>query len=380
MLLGTQRSKARGFVVFAVVTGGGTSGHFIPAQAILESLMESGIDSSELRYVGSRRGVEQSLMNGSPIEAEYLPISGLQRSLSLKGIARNLVLPVRLLRSRLLARTLIRQWKPRVVVSVGGYASEPMSAAAIAAGVPLVCVSYDRMPGLATRRQAKHAAVSAIAFPGVNLPRAVVTGAPVRSALRHLDVVASREAAREELGVKHDALLVTVMGGSLGSGVLNTLVPSMLEACAEIPQIHVLHICGKRFIGEASPSVPAGVVYQRVGYESRMAQVYAASDLLVVRAGASTVAEIVTIGIAAVVVPWEVSADGHQKLNAQWLADADAAYVVTEAQCSDGSAVTTIVNVLRDSDARERVASNARGLGEAHRSSRLVDVIRNAAL
>jgi UDP-N-acetylglucosamine--N-acetylmuramyl-(pentapeptide) pyrophosphoryl-undecaprenol N-acetylglucosamine transferase len=154
----------------------------------------------------------------------------------------------------------------------------------------------------------------------------------------------------------------------------------MLEACAEIPQIHVLHICGKRFIGEASPSVPAGVVYQRVGYESRMAQVYAASDLLVVRAGASTVAEIVTIGIAAVVVPWEVSADGHQKLNAQWLADADAAYVVTEAQCSDGSAVTTIVNVLRDSDARERVARNARGLGEAHRSSRLVDVIRNAAL
>ena len=367
-------------MVFAVVTGGGTSGHFIPAQAILESLMESGIDSSELRYVGSRRGVEQSLMNGSPIEAEYLPISGLQRSLSLKGIARNLVLPVRLLRSRLLARTLIREWKPRVVVSVGGYASEPMSAAAIAVGVPLVCVSYDRMPGLATRRQAKHAAVSAIAFPGVDLPRAVVTGAPVRSALRHLDVVASRKAAREELGVKHDALLVTVMGGSLGSGVLNTLVPSMLEACAEIPQIHVLHICGKRFIDEASPSVPAGVDYQRVGYESRMAQVYAASDLLVVRAGASTVAEIVTVGIAAVVVPWEVSADGHQKLNAQWLADADAAYVVTETQCSDGSAVTTIVNVLRDSDARERVASNARGLGEAHRSSRLVDVIRNAAL
>jgi UDP-N-acetylglucosamine--N-acetylmuramyl-(pentapeptide) pyrophosphoryl-undecaprenol N-acetylglucosamine transferase len=367
-------------VVFAVVTGGGTSGHFIPAQAILESLMESGIDASALRYVGSRRGVEQSLMEGSPISAESLPISGLQRSLSAKGIARNLALPVRLMRSRLLARILIRQWKPRVVVSVGGYASEPMSAAAIAAGIPLVCVSYDRMPGLATRRQAKHATVSAIAFPGVDLPRAIVTGAPVRSSLRHLDVMASRGAARAELGVEPDAVLVTVMGGSLGSGVLNALVPLMLEACAEIPRIHVLHICGKRFIDDAAPQVPAGVVYQRVGYESRMAQVYAASDLLVVRAGASTVAEIVTVGIAAVVVPWEVSADGHQKLNAQWLADADAARVVTEAQCSDGSAVATIVNVLRDSDERARVASNARNLGEAHRSSRLVDVIKNAAL
>ncbi|CAB4644553.1 unannotated protein [freshwater metagenome] len=367
-------------MVFAVVTGGGTSGHFIPAQAILESLMESGIDSSDLRYVGSRRGVEQSLMKGSPIEAEYLPISGLQRSMSPKGIARNMALPIRLLRSRLMARALMKKWSPQVVVSVGGYASEPMSAAAIASGVPLVCVSYDRMPGLATRRQARHATVSAIAFPGVDLPRAVVTGAPVRSALRHLDVAARRPDARRELGVAADALLVTVMGGSLGSGVLNALVPSLLDACAEMPQIHVLHICGKRFVDDIAPTVPSGVTYQRVGYESRMAQVYAASDLLVVRAGASTVAEVVTVGIAAVVVPWEVSADGHQKLNAQWLGDAGAACVVTESQCSDGSAVRAIVELLHDSEARFRMVTNARQMGEAHRSSRLVDVIRNAAL
>lgn len=366
-------------MVFAVVTGGGTSGHFIPAQAILESLMETGCDVAELRYVGSRRGVEKSLMVGSPIEAEYLPISGLQRSLSPKGIARNLALPLRLFRSRVMARSLIKKWNPRVVVSVGGYASEPMSAAAIAAGIPLVCVSYDRMPGLATRRQAKHAVLSATAFPGVELPRAVVTGAPVRSALRHLDVAQVRESARRELGVASDAVLVTVMGGSLGSGVLNALVPSLLNACATVPNIHVLHICGKRFINDELPSSPTGVTYQRVGYESRMAQVYAASDLLVVRAGASTVAEIVTVGVAAVVVPWEVSADGHQKLNAQWLGDADAACVVSEAQCADGSAVKSIVELLQDDGARARLASNARQMGEAHRSSRLVDAIRNAA-
>ena len=366
-------------MVFAVVTGGGTSGHFIPAQAILESLMETGCDASELRYVGSRRGVEQSLMVGSPIAAEYLPISGLQRSLSPKGVMRNLVLPVRLLRSRLMARSLMKKWNPHVVVSVGGYASEPMSAAAIAAGIPLVCVSYDRMPGLATRRQAKHAVLSATAFPGVDLPRAVVTGAPVRSSLRHLDVRAERTNSRMELGVAEDAVLVTVMGGSLGSGVLNSLVPSLLEACASVPKVHVLHICGKRFVDDPLPSAPTGIVYQRVGYESRMAQVYSASDLLVVRAGASTVAEIVTVGVAAVVVPWEVSADGHQKLNAQWLSDANAACVVTEAQCVDGSAVQRIVELLADTSARGELAGNAREMGEAHRSQRLVDAIRNAA-
>jgi UDP-N-acetylglucosamine--N-acetylmuramyl-(pentapeptide) pyrophosphoryl-undecaprenol N-acetylglucosamine transferase len=366
-------------MVFAVVTGGGTSGHFIPAQAILESLIETGSDAAELRYVGSRRGVEQSLMVGSPIKAEYLPISGLQRSLSPKGILRNLALPVRLLRSRLMARSLIKQWNPHVVVSVGGYASEPMSAAAIAAGIPLVCVSYDRIPGLATRRQAKHAVLSATAFPEVDLPRAVVTGAPVRSTLRHLDVRAERTRSRSELGVANDAVLVTVMGGSLGSGVLNSLVPSLLEACVVIPRVHVLHICGKRFIDDPLPAAPDGVVYQRVGYESRMAQVYSASDLLVVRAGASTVAEIVTVGVASVVVPWEVSADGHQKLNAQWLSDADAACVVSENQCSDGSAVQKIIELLSDPGARDGLASNARAMGEAHRSQRLVDAIRNAA-
>ena len=366
-------------MVFAVVTGGGTSGHFIPAQAILESLMETGCDAAELRYVGSRRGVEKSLMAGSPIAAEYLPISGLQRSMSPKGIARNLALPLRLVRSRLMARSLMKKWNPQVVVSVGGYASEPMSAAAIAAGIPLVCVSYDRMPGLATRRQAKHAVLSATAFPGVDLPRAIVTGAPVRSALRHLDVAQVRDSARSELGVASDAVLVTVMGGSLGSGVLNSLVPSLLDACVAVPNIHVLHICGKRFVDDDVPSVPDGVAYQRVGYESRMAQVYAASDLLVVRAGASTVAEIVTVGIASVVVPWEVSADGHQKLNAQWLGDAEAARIVSEEQCADGSAVQTIVALLKNDGARAELASHARELGEAHRSNRLVDAIRNAA-
>ncbi len=366
-------------MVFAVVTGGGTSGHFIPAQAILESLMESGISADELRYVGSRRGVEQSLMVGSAIPAEYLPISGLQRSLSLKGIARNTALPFRLMRSRLMARSLIKKWEPRVVVSVGGYASEPMSAAAIAAGVPLVCVSYDRMPGLATRRQAKHAALSAVAFPGVDLPRAVITGAPVRSSLRHLDVAREREVARRELGVAENAVLLTVMGGSLGSGVLNALVPSLLLECASQTNIHVLHICGKRFVDDPLPTVPTGVTYQRVGYESRMAHVYASSDLLVVRAGASTVAEIVTVGVASVVVPWEVSADGHQKLNAQWLADANAAKVATEADCLNGIAVQMVASLLQHPDDRKVLAQNARSMGIAHRSNLLVDTIKNAA-
>jgi UDP-N-acetylglucosamine--N-acetylmuramyl-(pentapeptide) pyrophosphoryl-undecaprenol N-acetylglucosamine transferase len=247
-------------MVYAVVTGGGTSGHVIPAMAICELLMEAGHSVAEIRYVGSRRGVEQELMKSSQISAEYLPISGLQRSWSLQGVARNALLPVRLLRSRILARGLIKKWSPSVVISVGGYASEPMSRAALAADVPLVCVSYDRIPGLATRRQAKLAAISAVAFEGSSLPRSVLTGAPVRKQLRALNVSSSRSSSRSELGISPDARMVVVMGGSLGSGVLNSMVADLLRELAGTQSV-VYHICGERFVRDPMPHVPVGVQY-----------------------------------------------------------------------------------------------------------------------
>ena len=317
--------------MYAVVTGGGTSGHVIPAIAICELLIEAGHPVSDIRYVGSRRGVERELMQPTQIAAEYLPISGLQRSWGFRGIGRNLLLPWRLLHSRVLARGLLKKWSPSVVISVGGYASEPMSRAALAADVPLVCVSYDRIPGLATRRQAKLATISAVAFEGSSLPRSVLTGAPVRKELRLLDVSASRGSSRTALGVASDARMVVVMGGSLGSGVLNALVTDLLIGLSGTQSV-VYHICGERFVRDPMPHVPAGVQYMRVGYEDRMADVYSALDVLVSRAGASSVAEIATVGVAAVLVPWPDAADGHQELNARWLTDLGAGILVMDVQ------------------------------------------------
>lgn len=368
-------------MVYAVVTGGGTSGHVIPAMAILESLIESGHSADELRYVGSRRGIEQSLLSTFPVAGEYLPISGLQRNFSPKGIARNAILPFRLLRSRLMARTLLKKWQPRVVISVGGYASEPISAAAIAAGVPLVCVSYDRTPGLATRRQARHAALSAVAFVDTNLPHAVHTGAPVRAELRHLNVQSRRVSARQELEIPEDALMVTIMGGSLGSGVLNTLATELLMAMGASgkPNLYLFHIAGPRDAGSFMAHVRQ-VGYRRVGYESRMADVYASTDVLVCRAGASTVAEIATVGVASVIVPWSGAADDHQTKNAQWLAHQSAAIMHTESQCADGSVVATVMRLLENSAERAELAQNSRHMGAVHRSDALVRAIENAAL
>ena len=364
--------------MYAVVTGGGTSGHVIPAIAICELLIEAGHPVSDIRYVGSRRGVERELMQPTQIAAEYLPISGLQRTWSFRGIGRNLLLPWRLLHSRVLARGLLKKWSPSVVISVGGYASEPMSRAALAADVPLVCVSYDRIPGLATRRQAKLATISAVAFEGSSLPRSVLTGAPVRKELRLLDVSASRGSSRTALGVASDARMVVVMGGSLGSGVLNTMVTDLLIGLSGTQSV-VYHICGERFVRDPMPHVPAGVQYMRVGYEDRMADVYSALDVLVSRAGASSVAEIATVGVAAVLVPWPDAADGHQELNARWLTDLGAGILVDDAACSDGRAVAEVTQLLANTQRISEFARSAYELGALHRSNALMEAIEGAA-
>jgi UDP-N-acetylglucosamine--N-acetylmuramyl-(pentapeptide) pyrophosphoryl-undecaprenol N-acetylglucosamine transferase len=365
-------------MVYAVVTGGGTSGHVIPAIAICELLVEAGHPISDLRYVGSRRGVERELMKSTQIESEYLPISGLQRSWSFQGMTRNVVLPWRLLRSRVLARGLLKLWNPSVVVSVGGYASEPMSRAALASNVPLVCVSYDRTPGLATRRQAKLATISAVAFEGSSLPRSVLTGAPVRNQLRLLDVSTSRGSSRAALGIAPDAHMVVVMGGSLGSGVLNAMVADLLIELSGTQSV-VYHICGQRFERDPMPHVPVGVQYIRVGYEDRMADVYSALDVLVSRAGASSVAEIATVGVAAVLVPWPDAADGHQELNARWLTDVGAGILMDDAACSDGRAVAEVTQLLANTQRISELAHSAYQLGALHRSNALVEAIEGAA-
>lgn len=366
---------------FAVVTGGGTSGHVIPARAILDALYEAGHGADTLKYVGSKRGVEGRLLQDVSYECAFLPISGLQRTVSLKSVIRNAALPVRLIRSRRAARSLLRRWQPSVVVSVGGYASVPMSSAAVSAGIPLVCVSYDRVPGLATRRQSRHAHTCAVAFSGGALPREVVTGAPVRAELRHLDVNTERSSARARLGISDSALLVVVVGGSLGSAQLNSMMTQLLAelSSSDLDNVVVHHVCGARFVNEPMPQVPPQVIYQRVGYDDRMVDLYAALDVFVGRAGASTVAEIATVGVAAILVPWSDAADDHQTLNASWLADSKAAEMYSDAQCERGDVARAIVGLLSHPDQRRALAQSARAMGHLHRGDALVRAIENAA-
>ena len=360
---------------YAVVTGGGTSGHVLPAIAVAEALVAEGHDPSTIHYMGAERGIETRLLPDTPFPHTFFDVVGFQRSLS----RRNLAFVPKMWRARRRAIDAFRVDRPNVVVSVGGYASMPAVFAARALDIPVVVVSYDLLPGRASQVAARYAAACAVAFPDSPLPNATLTGAPVRRAVLDVDRDRDRAAARHELGVPSDRFVVAIMGGSQGSGVLNDAVADLLAANRTDRRLAIRHVVGERFIDRApAPSDGAdGVLYQPIGYEPNMPAVYAAADVLVGRGGASTVHEVAVTGTPAVLVPWAGSAEDHQTLNVRWLADAGAAIHLPE---SEIHRLGEVIHDLRTDDRRrDELSIRARELGETHRRGALADLIQSVA-
>jgi UDP-N-acetylglucosamine--N-acetylmuramyl-(pentapeptide) pyrophosphoryl-undecaprenol N-acetylglucosamine transferase len=363
-------------MTYAVVTGGGTAGHVLPAIAVAEALVANGHDASQIHYVGATRGIETRLLPATPFPHTFFDVVGFQRSIS----RRNLGFVPKMWKSRRAAIELFRRLEPRVVVSVGGYASMPAVFAARRLGVPVVVVSYDRFPGRASSLASRRAAACAVAFEDSPLPRATLTGAPVRRAVLEVDRAAHRERARGALGVPTNRFLVAVMGGSQGSGVLNQAIDAYLDAHADDRSLAVRHVVGERFVGDARPpsSGEQGVLYQPVGFEADMPAVYAAADLFVGRGGASTVHEVAVTGVPAVLVPWAGAAEDHQTANVRWLSDCEAAVHLAE---SDVMTLGDRIERLRaDADQRQRLGEAARRLGSVHRSGALAHLVESVAL
>jgi len=369
---------------FAVITGGGTSGHVVPAIAIAELLVDAGHDMSTLHYVGSNRGAEVSMIPAIGLAHTFLSVDGLQRGFTFSKVKRNVLMVPTMLSALTAAKTLLKQLKPQVVISVGGYASIPTCRAARSLGIPVVTCSYDRRPGLATSLQSRYAAVSAVAYAPSKLRNAEVTGAPVRRNLRTADVHALRNSARASLGISTNARVAVVMGGSLGSAVLNSATEHLVQSLRSTEHTCVIHIAGERFMN--SVQLPAtmhhgngSLSYSRIAYSNDMLTMYSAADVVVCRAGASTIAEVSTVGVCAVIVPWKDAAENHQLVNAKWLTDRGGAVLLEEDALTAHEFSQLVTELLRDDDRRIAIASRARELGEVHRKSSMAAVIERAA-
>lgn len=365
---------------WALIAGGGTAGHVLPGLSIARALVAAGHDPGTIHFVGSERGIDHKLVPPAGFGLTVLPGRGIQRRLT----AANVGAVLGLARAFLAAVSLVRRRRPAVVVALGGYASVPCGLAAVLWRVPVVVAEANALPGLANRVLGRFAKASAVSFPGTELPRAVLTGNPVRSEMVAVDrTPAGRTAARTALGLPEDRKVVAVFGGSLGARRINEAAMALAAAWRDRTDVAVRHAVGSRDWPDLAPRLPqlppGGLVYQAVEYEDRMPELFAAADVAVCRAGASTLAELTTAGLPAVLVPLPIASEDHQTVGARVLAEAGAAVWVPDAELTPERLAAEAGALLDDDDRRAAMAAAARSLGRPDAAARVAALVQEHA-
>ena len=345
-----------------VITGGGTGGHIFPMRAIAEALGDAGLTPSEIRYVGSRRGQEATLLGDGPIALTLLPGRGIRRSFSPRALRENAAALGALAAALVRALADVRRWRPRAVVSVGGYAAAAVSAAAVVWRRPLVLVDLDATASATHRLLARFATVRCVAV-GTPGPHVVVTGAPVRRDVATLDRSApGRERAKARLSppIAADRRVVVVMTGSLGSTRVNDAVIDLARRWGDRSDLALIHITGRRDFAEVSARRPdVGDLDYRIIDFADMTTWWAIADLAICRAGATTVAELTVVAVPAVLIPLPGAPGDHQGHNARALSAAGAGIVVSDDECTGESLQKAAESILVPDTWREMSRASA---------------------
>jgi undecaprenyldiphospho-muramoylpentapeptide beta-N-acetylglucosaminyltransferase len=373
--------------VFAIIAGGGTAGHVLPGVSIGRALVERGHDASSVHFVGSDRGIERRLVPEAGFPLTVLPGRGIQRRATWRALADNAVATVGLLRACGRAFALVRRSRPRVLVALGGYASVPAALAAAALRVPIVVAEQNAVPGAANRIVARVAKASAVSFPDTDLPRAVVTGNPVRSEVLAVDRTRDRARARAALGIDEGRMLLAAFGGSLGARRVNEAVLGAAERWRDRGDLAVRHVLGERdwetFRSRAEALArehgPGRIQYQPVVYEDDMPTLYAAADLALCRSGATSVAELAVVGLPSVLVPLPGAPGDHQTANARALVDAGAAVLVPDAQCDASRVDAEVGNLLGEPTLLARMATAAKSAARPDAGARVAELVDRIA-
>ena len=355
-----QDSDTAGGPLF-IIAGGGTAGHVMPGLAVAQAIVDAGHPKERIHFIGARRGMEATMVPAAGFSVSLFDVRGIARSLSPSNLPAfyNLTAGIRR------ADRLFRRIEPSVVVSVGGYASVPAVMAAKIQRIPVLVVSYDMVPGKASRLAARLATASAVAFESSPLPRKVVTGVPLRPEILAVDRHRDRARARDQLGLPPDRFTVVVVGGSLGSGTLNRVTRALVDARRDDGDLAIHHVYGTRNDDEAWERLdaPGGLVYHPVPFEDRMDLAYAAADLVVARAGATTVAELAALGVPSILVPWPQAAEDHQTANARALAAVGGAVLVPEPELDADTLGRELDRLRADPAALAALSSGGRSIG-----------------
>ena len=301
----------------ALVMAGGTGGHIFPGLAVAEALRGRGW---RVHWLGGRDSMESQLVPKRGIPLETIDFSGVRG----KGPVTLALLPLRLLRAFWQSIGVVRRVRPQVVIGLGGYITFPAGMMSVLLGKPLVLHEQNSVAGMANKVLAGVADRVYTAFPGV-MGKAKWVGNPLRSEFLRQPDPAARFAGRS------GPLKVLVVGGSLGAKALNEVVPLALALLDPAQRPHVLHQSGAKQIDDLHANYQAaGVQAELTPFIEDTADAYAEADLVICRAGASTVTEIAAVGAAALFVPFPFAVDDHQTTNAKFLVDAGGGWLVQQ--------------------------------------------------
>ena len=314
-----------------IISGGGTGGHIFPALSIANALKRLDKDI-EILFVGAEGKMEMEKVPEAGYKIVGLPVRGLQRKLTLS----NLKVLWNLWRSLKKAKRVVQEFKPDVVVGVGGYASGPIGKVAANAGIPLVLQEQNSYAGVTNKLLAKKAAKICVAYEGMERffpkEKIIFTGNPVRKDL--LNAANERAEGIAFYGLDANKKTVLITGGSLGAGSINKAMVRWLEKIAGWKNVQVIWQCGSYYHKELEEQLkgrmPENVKF--MPFLKRMDLAYACADLVVARAGAGTISELCLLGKAVVLVPSPNVAEDHQTKNAMALVNKQAAVMVKDAE------------------------------------------------
>ena len=314
-----------------IISGGGTGGHIFPALSIANALKRLDKDI-EILFVGAEGKMEMEKVPEAGYKLVGLPVRGLQRKLTLS----NLKVLWNLWRSLKKAKRVVQEFKPDVVVGVGGYASGPIGKVAANAGIPLVLQEQNSYAGVTNKLLAKKAAKICVAYEGMERffpkEKIIFTGNPVRKDL--LNAANERAEGIAFYGLDANKKTVLITGGSLGAGSINKAMVRWLEKIAGWKNVQVIWQCGSYYHKELEEQLkgrmPENVKF--MPFLKRMDLAYACADLVVARAGAGTISELCLLGKAVVLVPSPNVAEDHQTKNAMALVNKQAAVMVKDSE------------------------------------------------
>jgi UDP-N-acetylglucosamine--N-acetylmuramyl-(pentapeptide) pyrophosphoryl-undecaprenol N-acetylglucosamine transferase len=351
-----------------ILSGGGTGGHIYPAVAIANEL-KSRFPNAEFLFVGAQDKMEMQKVPQSGYKIEGLWIAGLQRKLTLQ----NVMFPFKLINSLWKSRTILKKFNPDVVIGTGGFASGPLLQMANSLNIPTVIQEQNSFPGITNKLLSKKANKICVAYENLEKffpkEKLILTGNPVRQDL--IDIESKKAEAIHYFNLDATKKTLLVLGGSLGARRINQLIEKELEKFESL-EVQVIWQCGKLYFEDYNKYNSDNV--QVLAFIDRMDLVYAAADIVISRAGASSVSELCIVGKPVVFIPSPNVAEDHQTKNAKSIVDKKGALMIKETEL-DAEFSLVFEALLKDKGKQDQLSSNIKLLALPNATKQIVDEI-----